>query len=129
MHRGVRVRRHAAKLHWQVLVEHARNPVELLKRVRGLLKPDGTLFVVTPSLDLAYGRELSDRRDLTVAFSSAPSVTFTVDGASPGRDSVHVGLGLDAQIGRRVQVFAQLVTDQSRQSHANSAFLGARLAW
>lgn len=33
------------------VIEHARNPVHLLEKVRSLLKIGGTLFVVTPSLD------------------------------------------------------------------------------
>jgi SAM-dependent methyltransferase len=33
------------------LIEHVRNPVKLLQRVRALLKPDGVLFLCAPSLD------------------------------------------------------------------------------
>src|ERR1700690_3507779 len=32
-------------------VEHFRDPVASLKRIRMILKPDGVLFIVTPSLD------------------------------------------------------------------------------
>jgi T5SS/PEP-CTERM-associated repeat protein len=86
-------------------------------------------LALTPSLDVAYGRELVDRRSLTAAFSSAPTLTFLVDGAAPGRDSVHVGLGLDARLSDRVALFAQLETDQARRSHANAAYFGLRMNW
>ncbi|HTB33407.1 MAG TPA: methyltransferase domain-containing protein, partial [bacterium] len=40
------------------VLEHARRPLDLLRRVHGLLKPGGTLFVVTPSLDSFSARLL-----------------------------------------------------------------------
>jgi len=86
-------------------------------------------LVLTPSLDVAYGRELAGRRSLTAAFSSAPTLAFVVDGAAPGRDSAHVGLGLDARLSDRVALFAQLETDQARRSHANAAYFGLRMNW
>jgi glycosyltransferase involved in cell wall biosynthesis len=42
-------------------IEHMRNPVRLLERVRSFLKPGGVLFLCTPSLDSWSARMLKDR--------------------------------------------------------------------
>ncbi|HEY3811580.1 MAG TPA: autotransporter domain-containing protein [Caulobacteraceae bacterium] len=84
---------------------------------------------ITPSLQVAYGRELSDRRDLTAAFASAPGALFEVAGAAPGQDSAHFALGIDAAFVSRIHVFARVATDQARGDHEDDASLGVRLDW
>ena len=43
------------------VIEHVRNPVHLLQRVRTFLNPDGVLFLCTPSLDSWSARVMRDR--------------------------------------------------------------------
>jgi SAM-dependent methyltransferase len=45
---------------WDVL-EHARNPLDLLREARALLRPDGVLALATPSLDSWSARLLGER--------------------------------------------------------------------
>jgi SAM-dependent methyltransferase len=43
------------------VIEHVRNPVKLLERVRAFLKPEGVLFLCTPSLDSWSARVMRKR--------------------------------------------------------------------
>jgi outer membrane autotransporter protein len=85
--------------------------------------------IFTPTLDVAYQHELIDRRDLTAAFASAPSLTFVVDGAAPGADGARIALGIDAQVASAVHLYGQVRRDQFSQSDATSWVAGLDVVW
>jgi T5SS/PEP-CTERM-associated repeat protein len=84
---------------------------------------------LTPSLQLAYGHEFDDRRAIEAAFLSAPATRFETVGASPGPDSVHVGLSLDLRLSSGAAVFIKGETDQARRSHVDAGYIGVRFNW
>lgn len=85
---------------------------------------------LVPSLDVSYGRELIDRRDLAVSFAAAPGFPFRVEGATAGRDHARLAFGATAQLSGRLQAYAQVQTDEASRTRADiGAQGGVLIAW
>ena len=72
---------------------------------------------------------LDDRGELDAAFIGAPTASFTSRGPRMSRDSALLGLGVVAQAGKAVEIFANYDARLSTTGAAHAAGAGLRITW
>jgi uncharacterized protein with beta-barrel porin domain len=61
--------------------------------------------------------------------AGAPSLPFTVYGASPQRDGVLLGLGANTSVADNTSIFLRYEGNVSTQGNSQAISAGVRLAW
>jgi outer membrane autotransporter protein len=89
----------------------------------------GNGMTLAPSLDLAWVHEFSPRRSVTAAFSAAPDVLFTVDGAQAARDALAVKAAAELVLSRNASLHARIGGELSRQATSHSGQVSLLLRW
>ena len=89
----------------------------------------GNTMVLTPSIDLAWVHEFSDRRDMSATLTSLPNGSFTVDGARPARNGAEVRTGVELGLSASAVLYANFEGELSGGSDTYAGKLGVRVTW
>jgi outer membrane autotransporter protein len=81
-------------------------------------------------LRLGWSHEHADTsRPVNATLAGAPSLPFTVYGASPQRDGVLLGLGANTSVADNTSIYLRYEGNVSAQGNSQALSAGVRLAW
>jgi uncharacterized protein with beta-barrel porin domain len=89
----------------------------------------GELLTITPRLRLSWGRETSTDRKASGSFQSLPGANFTVNGAPAARSAINVRAGVDIDVLRFFEAYAQFDGALAAGGSGFAGTAGVRMTW
>jgi uncharacterized protein with beta-barrel porin domain len=86
--------------------------------------------LVNAGIRLGWAHDYADTgRTVTASFAGAPGSSFTLESATPRRDSALIGAGVAAKIGDQASVYVRYDGDVNDRDYAHAVIGGVRFTW